>query len=233
MNYVESIERPDGAVWQSFEEDSCDVLLTSRGTELFSENPDLEEVVSLYMERATGHTALEGVGVRTFFAAGSNSRIYTVNEDVLMKETRGHSMRAMLERMDIVNHVINKGNVPRWIDMPDHYGLIMPKNSDMQFVMMKRIDGGVNVGHILSPEDSSELERNGVIAELGGEITPEIQADVRQRYRDCEQILHQAIAEEDLIPTDLLSDWHPGNVLVERLLTPVANSTYKMWIIDQ
>ncbi len=233
MREITSIERPDGATWRSFETDSCEVLLTSRGAELVDSTPDIERVISLYMRKALGKTMLAGGGIRTFFAEGSNSKIYTVSDDILMKETRGHSMQAMLERMDVIDYVIDAGNVPRWIDMPDHYGIIIPKHDDMQYVMMQRIDGGVNVDHILNPDESSELERRGVLSEFGGEITAQTQNEVRQRYADCEKILHQAIAEEDLIPSDLLSDWHPGNVLVERLHTPIARSPYKMWVIDQ
>ncbi len=233
LKHIETISRPDGASWERYEASDCKILMTSRGQELLDEQPEVDALISTYLNEAIGRTALVGSVIREFFAEGSNSRIYSVNRELVMKETRAHSMQDMLERLDLISFSIESGSVPRWIDVATHYALIEPQHSDMQYVLMQKVDSGVNVGHILHPDDSSELERKGVIAEFGGPIAPETQDEIRERYHLARKIIDQAVAEQGHAPSELITDWHEGNVLVERLRTPVAGSKHKLWVIDQ
>jgi hypothetical protein len=141
-----------------------------------------------------------------------------------------------LERMDTVKHIIEIGAVPRWIDMPAHYGafrLDPSSGADKQFVLMDRVDAGVNVHHVTHPENMSELERIGFASQFGI-LTDEERAEIEERFYDAHDILQNAIAEETMRdPTTFLTDWSDQNVVLERLTTPVGGSNFKLWVIDQ
>lgn len=225
-------QRPDGAMWRRFSIEGGEVVLTSRGRELFADNPGLREELHEYRRAAVlGHTSTEGT-MRRFFAEGTNARIYTLNDDLLVKEAvkNGMNMSLALRRMDAIQAVMELG-VPQWIRMPVHYGLIRSDNMEHQYMLMDRVDAGITVEHITDPE-ISWVQRMGVEAEMGP-ITAEDRTEVAWRYAEAEQILTQALADAGHVPRDYLTDWQPLNVVVERLTTPVAESNFMFSIIDQ
>ncbi len=234
MRNIEVITRPDGAEWHSFDVNHCNVILTSRGREVFAEQPELEERVHLYLGKALGDQACKSADVRTFFMHGSNSYVYHLTDDILVKETNAHSMKDALFRMDRIYEVVKaeQSKVPRWIHVPDYYGMITGPDLPNQYVFMQRIDSGVNVDHILNTDDYNELERAGLNKQFGP-VTETDKKEVSQRYADMEQILHQALADHGLVPTKFLTDWWEPNVLVERLAEPLDGSSFRMSVIDQ
>lgn len=230
----EVLMQHDGAEWHRYKvDDGLDLTLTSRGRELFDNRAEVKDNLQAYVRKALGGTALVGSDIRLYFARGSNSRVYTMGQDLLVKETAGHSMESALVRMDRIYTAIET-HVPRWIDMPVHYGVLSGNKLHDDYMLMHRVDAGVNVGHIIDPnsDEFTELERIGVEKEFG-KVTKGERQEIEHRFNLAEQILHQAIADEGLIPNDYLTDWHPGNVLVERLNTPIASSPYRLWVIDQ
>lgn len=237
------LQRPDGAIWKSFQKSEIDVLLTARGHELLTGSPELETKLCAYLTRSIGGIATRPAdGVRSFFGNDSNGRVYTLDQtaygySMLVKETNGHSMVNALDRLDRIKGVIDKqrklGVMPGNIDVPDHYGVVKGPNLPCQYVLMQGIDSGINVRDIVDFDSLNAKERAG-IDHLVGPVTSAVQDEVRQGYALTEQILHEAIAEETgQSPTRLLSDWHEGNVVLERLAKPIDNQNWAYWVIDQ
>lgn len=224
--------RPDGAMWRRFAIDDGEVVLTSRGRELFANNPEIREELHEYRRLAImGKVGTDGA-MRSFFAEGTNARVYTLNDNLLVKEAsrNGMNMSKALRRMDTIKAIIELG-MPNWISMPVHYGLIRSRRLEHQYMLMDRVDAGITVEHIIDPEISL-VERRGVEAEMGP-ITAADRAEVAMRYAEVEQILTQGLADAGHIPGDYLTDWQPRNVVVERLATPVAGSNFRLSVIDQ
>lgn len=238
----QEIVRPDGAVWYEYGLDCGEALLTQKGNELLTEKPEVQSDLYAYVQLALGNMTIERAGVRTFFEADSNSRIYTLNSskygnDLLVKETNGSSMRESLYRLDKVKEIIDKyrdyGRFPDWIDVPMHYGLIVGNDLPSQFVLMEGIDNGINVRDVVNFGSLNAKERLGVTAILGN-VTAEMQEEVRRGYQQSGEILNDVIAEDTWHPPhDLLSDWHEGNVVLEQLVEPIDGNNFRYWVIDQ
>jgi len=226
--------RQDGAVWQRYDLDDGQLVVTSRGRELFDHNPEIWDDLKAYRQDYEGSLSGRAQN-REFFAAGSNARVYKLNADVLVREAwHGHSSLDALDRMDKIQTVIEEG-VPRWIAVPTYFGALATSvsSSEHQFTLMERIDAGITVKDIKEPESLSELERRGLTSELGP-VTEKDRKEVVARYEESEQILHNAIAvSTGNSPLEYLTDWHEQNVVVERLSTPIAGSNFKLWLIDQ
>lgn len=248
MVRIEQIVRPDGNVWYKTHKYCADLLVTSKGNDLLTDKPDIENDVELYIKLAlhdnkNGNPKVISNGVRAYFSQDTNGIVYNLNQrkygnNLLIKETNGHSMVDALYRLDRIKQIIDKrrheGKFPLWIDVPDHYGLVTGKSLPSQFVIMQGIDAGINVRDVIEEFDRfSGLERHGVIAALG-EIDNKVIEEVRVGYEIAGLMLNEVIADEtQQIPSDLLSDWHPGNVVLERLVEPIEGSNFKYWVIDQ
>ncbi len=73
-----------------------------------------------------------------------------------------------MNKMDIIEHLLDLGSIPRWIKTPTHYAMLnLPRTSDYpsrNFIMMDKIDSGVTVKDIIEPRDS--LMRSYIIREF-------------------------------------------------------------------
>lgn len=238
----QEIVRPDGAVWYDYDLECGEVLVTQQGDRLFLEHPEVKTDLYAYIQLALGDMTISRAGVRTFFEADSNSRIYNLNaskyeNELLVKETNGSSMRESLYRLDKIKEIIDmnrtNNNFPNWIDVPIHYGMVAGDTLPSQFVLMQGIDNGINVRDVVNFGELNAKERLGVIAVLG-EVTPEMQEEVREGFTRAEDLLNNVIAEETYQdPKRLLSDWHTGNVVLEQLAEPIDGNNFRYWVIDQ
>lgn len=229
----EMLEQPDGAVWESFEIKGGKIVLTSKGRELFRERPETWKELRSYKKRAMGAPALQSFPVvREHFASGGNSDVYTLSEGLAVKEAHlTGSLFFTVERMDRLLNVV-ESNVPRWIDIPDHYGLLFASHLRKQYLLMQKIDSGVTVQNVLTPGEMSDEQAAALEAEFGDIGQAEVD-EVGERYEEAHDILTASLEDRGYNPAEYLTDWHEGNVLVERLETPVAGSPLKMWVIDQ
>jgi hypothetical protein len=152
--------------------------------------------------------------------------------DVLVKETNGHSMEQALYRLDRIQEIIRSGSVPGWIDVPDHYGVVTGKHLPHQYLLMNGIDSGINVDHIKRFEKLTAIERLGV-EEAFGRVTESVRDEVLKGYDEAYDVLSNAIADADEVPTRLLTDWHERNVVIEPLVEPIDGHNFRYWVIDQ
>jgi hypothetical protein len=231
----------DSRLWRKVQVGGFDALFTARGTGLLSRTPEITDHLEQYLIHAAGGVAVgAGQGVRRFFGNDSNGQVYTLNHGaygngMLVKETNGHSMPKAVERLDRIKAIIDKqvirGKLPAWIDVPDHYGVVLGPRD--QYVVMQGIDSGVNVRDIIELDKLNAKERLGVESVVGP-VSEATKSEVNAGYTLAETLLSNAIAEEtQQVPTRLLSDWHPGNVVLEQLAEPIDGSNYKYWVIDQ
>ena len=230
----EVLTQPDGAHWEMFDVSGGKAVLTSKGKELFRERPQTWRDLRSYRKKAAGKKPPgKDPNIRRHFASGGNSDVYTAGEGLVMKEAKpaGGSLFFTVDRMDRLLNVI-ESQVPRWIDIPSHYGLLFSNNLERQYLLMQRIDSGVTVEHILNPGALTEDQATNLEVAFPG-LSQGEQDDVRERFEDAGRILTSALDEAGYEPSSYLTDWHEGNVLVERLETPVADSPHKMWVIDQ
>lgn len=237
----EVLTQPDGANWHIYHLDRGFVALTSRGRELLHDQPDVLASLHTYRQMvvdiSVGRTALaDNSGVRTYFASGGNSDLYAVKPELAIKEaTDSQSAWSALQRMDRLCSVI-EGRVPRWINIPAHYGLLYSANLQRQYTLMQKVDSGITVKdidfYVTDPEALTPLKLEQVKREFGT-VSPADHEAVANGFFMAEALLHGALKAEDLTPKDYLPDFHDGNVLVERSRTPIAGSNFKFWVIDQ
>ena len=107
-------------------------------------------------------------------------------------------------------------------------------------MLVEKIDHGVTVGDVINYQEG-QINRStaGVLAfdwlEKFGEITPELQTEVHDRFDSMKIKLADAVQEEGLDVDRYLPDinTNPYNVVLEKLDTPEAGSFVKYWVIDQ
>jgi hypothetical protein len=217
------------------------LVVTGRGRELIETQPEVLRDIHAYRMRAiaqaSGNRALSAQAPeysRKHLASGGNSDVFTVNDKLVMKEAANtQSVAYALERMDTLCDVMEGENgVPRWIDIPSHYGMLSSPKLSKQYLLMQKIDAGLTVEHVLSGRASTTVQ-NELLAERFGTLTDLGREELQHRFADAGRILTNSLVGCDLDPAQYMPDWHEGNVLVEPLRVPVGRSPFKFWVIDQ
>ena len=231
----ETVPQKDGSLWQYYYIGNGVVVLTSMGRELIHDDPSILTDIHRYRQKRLGHTAALGSEtVRSHFRSGGNSDVYELREGsgLVVKETStAQAMYFALLRMDRLKTII-ESDVPRWIDIPAHYGLISSPSSTTDYMLMEKIDAGITVGDVVDSSCEQVRANQGTLATFGP-IDEEVKQEVSDRFTRAKILLDEAILSHDLLPVDYLPDWDASNVLVERLETPMAGSNYMLWVIDQ
>jgi hypothetical protein len=226
--------RPDGAKWTEYLLPSRGVVvLTSSGRELLHDHPHLWKEVRNYRKAVTGRKMGE-LGVREHLASGGNSDVYFLGSgkpQIAVKEAQNtQSAYSALLRMDTIQGVVEK-ELPRWFNLPPHYGLLDAASLDRQYLFMEAVDAGITLEDIQQAQPGSpRLER---VRQSMGKLTDNEKMEIRGRFDYAHEMLLDALWANDLDPEAYLTDWHEGNVLVERLATPIAESHFLLSLIDQ
>ncbi|MFO0781993.1 MAG: hypothetical protein U0524_03880, partial [Candidatus Saccharimonadales bacterium] len=167
----EQVEQPDGAVWHYAQYDDATILLTSKGNELVKARPELEaKYVPAYIAKFLGNKALTGpdyVDTRNYIASGGTATVYELAPEVAVKEVRKTSASTphVLERMDRLKNMIDT-DVPRWIDIPDHYGAFMHRCFKFDFLPMEKIDSCITVDWLLRQDNLNDFQQASVTREF-------------------------------------------------------------------
>lgn len=234
---MRTFEQFDGSVWRHYESPEAITLLTGVGRELIV----AQHLGKLLRDYATDRQQdVEAGNVRLFLAEGGNARVFSVADTRLaMKEKRSGSsdnLFASLNRMDRLIHAAEE-HAPKWIGIPQHYGITMRKTDpSRQFMLMEKIDDGVTIGDILGyDQEPREPHLKESITNIFGVPTPELREEIVERYAIAKQELRKALLAEYLSPDEFLPDIDHNryNIIVEKLDTPVDESPYKFWVIDQ
>ncbi len=237
---LRTIERFDRSKWRQYESAQHIFYLTGTGRQLLLKR-GINHILRSYIEDFASDRTHDGP-TRKFLAEGANSKVYSAGDDLVVKESKanGTSLWPALERMDRLFDAVQK-HCPRWIDIPDHYGLMVSKQDTTQeFLLMQKIDHGVTAGDVININNPSEDRATNGKLEPGsllkfGSISGDLQDEVSSRYKELQIILRKAIIAEYLDPNLYLPDidYNPHNVVLEKQKTPVADSYLKYWVIDQ
>lgn len=235
MSGIEEWPQSDGALWYVLPYRDGELVLTGKGQELLEDHPEVVDYFSAYERLMLGATALEGVvelETRTFLASGARSSVYEMAPGVVVKEAiKEGSPVGVLQRMDRFFNIIET-DVPRWIDMPHQYGVLVARSMPKDLIFQQKIDSGITVEWILRPEECADYQLEALRREFG-EVPESEQELIQQAFTAAGRILAEAINRNGDDPRSYLTDFHEGNMLIERLRTPVAGHRHKLWIIDQ
>ncbi len=241
IDHTYNVERFDGSRWRIYDTPKSLIWLTGSGRQLLAGDPKLHGYFKEYLE-AFNQGDFSSESARPFFAKGSQSKVFSLGDkQLLVKEAKqnGELLIPSLERMDRLVDAVQR-SCPRWIDIPHHYGVLMPKSDpSKQFMLLEKIDSGVTVGDILDTDRSVQRSDTGFLSagalESFGEITPELKYEVKDHFEKMGGLLRKALLENRLSPDEYLSDFdhNPYNVALERLRIPEAGSQIKYWVIDQ
>ena len=235
-----TIERFDGSRWRQFESKDNIFYLTSMGRHLLA-SEKTAKLLNLYAQDYLNNPNQDG-NTRRFLAEGTDARVYTAGERLVIKESKsdGNSLWRSIERMDRLIDSVQQ-HCPRWIDIPEHYGIMVPKSDTSKaFMLIEKIDHGVTAGDIMTLDDPCQSRiANGKLNPESiknfGPIDDYLKDEVQNRYSDLLVLLRQALISEYLSPDEYLPDidHNPYNIVLEKLVTPIAKSSLRYWIIDQ
>jgi hypothetical protein len=236
---IRTFEQFDGSIWRQYETPDYRILLTGVGRRLFATRR-MHRLLGPYIADYLRDNK-DPDSHRPFLSEGGNAKVFSLTEDFVVKESLPRSessLFASMDRTDRLKDSVEK-HCPRWIDIPDHYGaMISRSNIHKQFMLVQKIDHGVTVGDVINYQEG-EINRStgGALAydslEKFGEITPQLKAEVFDRFDRMKIILADAVREEGLDVERFLPDinTNPYNVVLEKLDTPEAGSFVKYWVI--
>lgn len=238
----EYITMPDGARWRQFEIQGGIVILTSSGNELFHDSNAKEIFDSLRQYRLDISQRRQSGEARQYLANGGNGEIYTVaGHQLVVKESRSnHSLYYALQRMDTLARVIET-HLPHWVSLPAHYGLISSSQVGREYMLIEKIDEGLSLedlvqyverGSARSKTLTDAIHQNyrGLNSRVIESLKLQFQEfkTLLRRYLDTPEAIENGYTYDSLLP-----DPNYGNILVEKLRTPIGGKHFKMWIIDQ
>jgi hypothetical protein len=236
---MRTFEQFDGSVWRQYESENSFFLLTEVGRRLMV----AEKIGHLLRNYADDyfHDRESTDDTRSFLAEGGNARVFSVGDSRLaIKEKRpgGDDLFASLHRMDRLIHAVTVDtDCPRWIGVPQHYGIVMDKSDPTkQFMLMEKIDAGVTVGDIKHYDsEPREPHLKASVEDIYGVPDQEFKEEIIGRYGIVIGELRRALMAKYLSPDRYIPDidHNPYNVVLEPLAAPVDDSDIKFWIIDQ
>lgn len=236
-----TIDQDSGAVWSVFRDPKSlgFTIITAAGTELLTKNDNIEELIRKYRSVKLGKFALfqKRIEIREVLGQGQEATVYTMGPDLAVRESPGVMSEASaighLQRMDSINSVIEHG-LPRWLNLPVHYGLRVDTKTNTTYTLMDRIDHGITVEDIANYPNDLSRERAVLVRQEMGNYISDAKKKIPNLYEMAHEVLVQAFEKADKEPENYLTDWKPRNVLVQgHLRTPIAGSSYTLTVIDQ
>lgn len=216
----EYLERYDGSRWRRFDlHEGGFLVLTTRGQELLSHNPELRKKLLGYRNEARRGENSEH---RKWFKAGGNSDVYTLGDYpmVIKEASTAHSAWSALDRMDYLFGICVR-SLPPHIRVPDHYGVLTSRNLRKQYLLIQKVNDGLTVADLV--EGDAFAPR------------PYLKDLVLREFDGLEDKVKKAIDKtpgRQYMPTNLLPDWDSGNTIVD-FDTPTTTMPFTFWIIDQ
>lgn len=237
-----TVDQPNGAVWPVFYDFSTPgdlVVLTGAGQELYGDPERWERTSRLihrYKIAEMGDTALQGSDpeIRQKLGQGQQATVYSMGPYAVREEaaTKGDwAAIGELEGMALINELIEHG-MPRWLHVPLHYAIHVDPLAQKTYTLMDKIDSGLTLEDIINYPEVPEERKTLVASELGDEVGA-AQAVVPDLFDRAHDFLAEAIEANGKDTEEVLNDWEPRNVLVERLPYPIAGENYSLHVIDQ
>jgi hypothetical protein len=234
-----TISQFDNSQWHLYHTPESTIMLTGLGRRLFAQR-GISTLLHHYIADATADR--QGpADIRQFMAPGGNADVFSVRSrmPLAIKEAKPHTdepnlLGAMI-RLDRLKGVVEE-SCPRWIDIPAHYGVLINKSDNRQFMLMERIDHGITAGDVIQYGKIPRSDHLGTVTQTTfGPVTPELQHQVSDKFRDLGGWLRKGLVANHLSPDEYLPDLdhNQDNVLLEKLDAPIAGSPFRYWVIDQ
>lgn len=189
-----------------------------------------------------------------FFAIG-DSKI-GVREEVRKGES---AIKDKMMRMDVIQHFLDVGWVPRWIQKPAQYGYMTIPNKDwnggcVDYLLMDKIDHGVTVEDIKNGCRNEKI-KHALFVELwktfwfsseSDDAFEVFRTDILKMYDQMARSLKENFKQhrnelwtmcwrrwEIFCFEDLFTDLAEKNIVVDELNPPTWGKRVWFWIIDQ
>lgn len=237
----ESIDRPGGEQWHRYDLRDGFAITTGSLASLISEHRAFHGEMNSYRRQLVaaqaGSLAAESALYhpnRTYVAEGGDGTVYAIGNKLAVKEAKpwsGKSFLEYFERMENLRVVIQE-HLPHWVSTPANYGLYVSEDEARQYLLMQQIGGGITLEDIHKPGRATAFKRDK-LARLRGSLSVGTLGELDDRLHETHMKLVGALRAEGLRYDEYLQDWGPHNVIVERLENPIADSRFKLWIIDQ
>lgn len=189
---------------------------------------------------------------RTYVASWVDAAVYQIWSSNLCvrEEVRAGSSEDKLHRMDLIQHLLELGSLPRWIKSPTHYWLVkvpaMYSGLFDKYMFMEMIDVGVTSWDIIDQPRTPAIEK-AIIENFWSEYwftsieSPaykSFQEETKSKYNEVISLLKKSFeTHKDAFRwwtfDQLFTDLYQRNLLVTHNPTPIANSKMTFWIIDQ
>jgi len=189
---------------------------------------------------------------RTTVASWNFATVFRIWESniCIREEDNAWKCEDQIHRMDLIQHLLDLGHIPRWIKSPIHYWLIkvpiMRHGLYNKYMVMEMIDDGVTAFDIVEWPRNDMIESAIIknfwqtynFSSLSDENYILFQNLVRDKYVEAKRLLVDAfkIHQDDFkwwTFEQLFQDLLMRNVLVTINHTRVWWSPLTLWIIDQ
>lgn len=205
----------NGMPFRQFDIDGGHILLTPEGNQLLHDK-DVLERLRKYIEEIQAPEHNPESPSRIYLRQGGNAFIYLLGDlPLAVKEmSNSKSAESALARLAVLQRAAK--NFPSYVQVPLHYGALSSTRLGKEYLLMDKINDGLNVMDILE-----QPERFGDAGSLA----------VAQ-YHQAKGDIERALINQGLDPEEYMSDWKEENVLVD-FSRPVASLPFTLWLIDQ
>lgn len=256
-------EQPiDGSMWKRYETPTwIQILVTSAFRDILrhGQSSPLDDgehvsrgILRLLRQYRTSVELREYDENRTYIANWDDAALYKIwaSNLCVREEMRAGSSEDKLHRMDLIQHLMELGSLPRWIKSPTHYGLVkvpaMHYGLFDKYMIMEMIDAGVTSWDIIDHPRTPAIEQAIIenfwptnwFESISDPAYKVFQQEVFQKYNEVRTLLKKAFEEHKEVFKwwtfeQLFSDLFQRNLLVTHNPTPIANSKMTFWVIDQ
>lgn len=183
----------------------------------------------------------------------TNLGVREVRDDGVDQKRNTRNLSKMF-KMDTIDHLLNLGSLPRWIQTPHLYAMLnIPKTEEedgysKNFILMEKIDHGVTVVDITDKKPRNSAMRDAIVREfwpyygftsIDDPAYAPFKKEVEEKYEELVIRLKATFLEnktnlpEGLKFEDIFADLFERNVLITYNSTPIGGSRISFWIIDQ
>ena len=235
----EFMDRFDGSKWRRFDISGGSVILTAEGQRITQQQPEVLRALRQYKIDIKESVRPETARRRYYLKSGGNADIFNViGTDLVVKENSpnsSYSLWSAIDRMDYL-YSICESCLPPHIRVPKHLAVILSRDLQKQYMVIEKINAGLNVADILNP-DIDPITVSTIVEHFKGQMSfDQIKNLIVKKYLEAKELLdvaNQQCYQQGIVPFDeLLTDWARGNVLVD-FDTPTPDTPFTLWIIDQ
>ena len=205
----------DSISFRQFDIEGGHIVLTEEGNTLLHNKDVLDRLRKYINELTTPNESLEPSS-RIYFREGGNAHIYILSDlPLAIKEmSNSKSMVATLTKLEVLRKASKY--FPQYIKVPAHYGVLSSSRLSKEYLLMQKINDGLNVWDII--EQPNRFGEAGTLA--------------IEQFNKAKTDIRNILISQGLDPEVYMADWKEENVLVDFSL-PSPSLPFTLWVIDQ